>query len=140
MTSDYALQQSVKALWWMVAAIGAGSIASSAVAESPTQALPEHAVTIHFSYGSTDLSRLLKLEKKLEEAIVEHQAGRFDGDEMAADGSDGYLYMYGPDGDRLFQVIEPILLRTPFMRGASVKIRYGRATEDVRVREIAIAP
>ena len=124
----------------MVAAIGIGSIASSAGAESPTQALPDHAVIIHFSYGSTDLSRLFKLEKKLEEAIIEHRAGEFDGDEIATDGSDGYLYMYGPDGDHLFQVIEPILLRTPFMRGATVKIRYGRPTDDVRVREIAIAP
>lgn len=130
----------MKGLRWLVAAIGIASVISSGVAQSPAQPSAEHAVIVHFSYGSTDLSRLLKLEAKLGAAIVKAKAGELDGNELAADGSDGYLYMHGPDGDRLYKVIEPLLLDAPFMRGATVKIRYGPATEDVREREIAIAP
>ena len=125
---------------WLVAAIGTVFVTPCAVGESPTQASPEHAVIVHFSYSSTDLSRLSKLEQKLKETIIEAKVGEFDRAEMAADGSHGYLFMHGPDGDRIYQVIEPFLLDTSFMRGATVKIRYGRPTEDAREREIAIAP
>jgi hypothetical protein len=124
----------------LAAAIGTVFVAPCAVGESPTQASLEHAVVVHFSYGSSDLARLSKLEQKLKEAIIEAEVGEFDSAEMAADGSHGYLYMHGPDGDRIYQVIEPFLLDTSFMRGATVKIRYGRPTEDAREREIAIAP
>jgi len=60
--------------------------------------MADHAVIVHFQYGSTDLSRLFVLEDELERAIAAAGAGEFDGNEVAADGSDGYLYMYGPDG------------------------------------------
>lgn len=130
----------MQAFKWLAAAIGMGSITFNAVAESPTQALPEHAVIVYFSFSSNDLSRLLKLDKKLEEAIIEAKAGRFDGHEIAADGSGGYLHMHGPDGDQLYKVIEPLLLGARFMREVTVKIRYGPASEGVREREIAIAP
>jgi hypothetical protein len=120
-------------------AIALGAVAM-ACAESPTpKAAPEHAVVVHFSYGSTDLSRLFALEDKLEAAIAEAQAGEFDGDEIAVDGSDGFLYMYGPDGDRLFQVVEPVLRTAPFMNGAKVKIRYGPPEDGVAEKEITIA-
>jgi hypothetical protein len=130
----------VKGSSWLAAAIGTVFVAPCAVGESPTQASLEHAVVVHFSYGSSDFARLSKLEQKLKEAIIEAEVGEFDSAEVAADGSHGYLYMYGPDGDRIYQVIEPFLLDTSFMRGATVKIRYGRPTEDAREREIAIAP
>ena len=129
----------MKGLKWLAAAIGISSASSSGAAELPAQATPEHAVIVHFSYGSTDLSRLFKLEEKLEAEIANAKAGELDGNEVAVDGSDGYLYMYGPDGDRLFKVIEPLLKETPFMKGAKVKIRYGRPTDGVREREISIA-
>ncbi|MHC4796142.1 MAG: hypothetical protein ACYTF1_05815 [Planctomycetota bacterium] len=61
----------------------------------------EHAVVIHFEYGSTDLSRLFELGDKLESAIAEAGVGEFDGNEVATDGSDGFLYMYGPEKSRL---------------------------------------
>ena len=130
----------MNAYLWLAAAIGIGTITFNAVAQSPDPAVGEHAVTVQFSYGSNDLSRLFKLEKKLEEAIVEANAGAFEGHELTADGSGGYLYMLGPDGDTLYQVIEPLLLGARFMRGVTVKIRYGPASDDVREREVVIAP
>ena len=91
--------------------------------ENPKPA--EHAVIVHFQYGSTDLSGMFALEERLEEAICSAQAGEYDGNEIAADASDGCLYMYGPDADRLFQVVRPILESTSFMQGAVVTKRYG---------------
>ena len=50
----------------------------------------DHAVIVHFSYGTTDLSRLFTLEDELIAALEMADAGEFDGNEMAADGSDGF--------------------------------------------------
>lgn len=94
--------------------------------------MAEHAVIVSFTYGTTDLSPLFELEEKLEAAIAAAQAGEFDGNEVSADGSEGSLYMYGPDADRLFDVIKPVLVQSPFMVGASVTKRYGPPEDGVR--------
>lgn len=98
----------------------------------------EHAVLVHFAYGSTDLSRLIALEERLEEAIVAACAGELDGNEVAADGSDGTLYMYGPNADALFAAVRPTLEATDFMQGARVLIRYGSPAEGVRSTEVVL--
>lgn len=92
----------------------------------------EHAVIVHFEYGSTDLNPLFALERELEAAIAAAGAGELDGNEVATDGSDGFLYMYGPDGDALFAAVRPVLEACPFMRGARVRVRYGPPAEGVR--------
>ncbi|MEM1221689.1 MAG: hypothetical protein AAGH40_02925 [Verrucomicrobiota bacterium] len=92
---------------------------------------PEHAVIVHFSYGTTDLGPLFELEREIEEAIEKAEVGEFDGNEVAADGSDGYLYMYGQHADKLFEAIEPVLKTSEFMKGAKVRLRYGPPEDGV---------
>jgi hypothetical protein len=79
----------VKGLKWFAAALGLGAAASASSAEPESKPASEHAVVVHFSYGSTDLSLLFELEEKLEAAIAKAAAGEFDGNEVAVDGSDG---------------------------------------------------
>jgi hypothetical protein len=86
------------------------------------------------------LSRLFALEQELESAISAASAGEYDGNEVATDGSDGYLYMYGPDADRLFEAIRPVLESASFMRAAEVRIRYGPPADGVSERVVSIAP
>jgi hypothetical protein len=89
-------------------------------------------VLVYFEYGSTDLSALFALEDQLDHAIQKTMVGELDGNEVATDGSDGTLFMYGPDADVLFAAVRPILEAAPFMRGARVVRRYGPPTaEDV---------
>lgn len=57
-------------------------------------------------------------------------ADELDGHEIAMDGSDGFMYIYGPSADRLFEVIEPVLKATDFMQGAEVQLRYGSADSN----------
>ena len=99
---------------------------------------PEHAVIIHFYYNSTDLSRLFDLEDELESALQLADSGEFDGNEIAADGSDGYLYMYGPNADVVFATIKPILDSVDFMKGARAILRYGPPEDGVREVEVDI--
>src|SRR6266567_4871848 len=81
---------------------------------------PEHAVVVHFLYGSTNLQHVYALEDSLRSAISEAAAGEYHSYEVAEDGSDGYFYMYGPDAEILFRVISPVLAGSSFMRGATV--------------------
>ena len=101
---------------------------------------PEHAVIVYFNYGSTDLQRLFELEVALEQVISAADAGEFDGTEVATDGSDGYLYMYGPDADKLFAAVEPVLQSASFMAGATVTKRYGPPENGVRESVVKISP
>jgi len=98
----------------------------------------EHAVIIHFKYGHSDLDPLFALEERLEAEIAANSVGEYDGNEIAVDGSEGTLYMYGPDADRLFQTVHPILESVPFMKGAIARLRYGPPEEGVREKQITI--
>jgi len=93
-----------------------------------------------FNYGSKDLSRLFQLERRLESAIAEGGVGEYDGNEIATDGSDGFLYMYGPDADALFKVVKPILLDTTFTRGAKAKLRYGPPNAGAKEVVVVVEP
>ncbi len=89
----------------------------------------EHAVIVHFLYGSTDLTTLFALEDRLETAISAASAGVLDGNEVNANGADGSLYMYGPD------VYSQLVFRSGghgrlvFLHGRKCR-RFFCATED----------
>ena len=99
---------------------------------------PEHAVIVNFTYGSTNLQPIFDLEDELERAINAAQAGEFDGNEVAADGSDGTLYMYGPNADRLFATVKPVLEACSFMRGARATLRYGPPQDGIQTRDVIL--
>ena len=101
--------------------------------------MAEHAVIVRFNYGSTDLEPLFALEEKLEEAIAAADVGEYDGNEVAVSGSDGTLYMYGPDADGLFAVVKPILASASCLRNAVATLRYGPPADNVRRVEVRVA-
>ena len=99
---------------------------------------PEQAVIVHFDYMSTDLTALFELEAELERVISSAGVGEYDGNDVAVDGRDGHLYMYGPEADVLFSTIRPALEAAPFMKDARVKLRYGLPEEGVREIEVVL--
>jgi hypothetical protein len=108
-----------------------------AATPGPTEAeMAEHAVIVQFQYGSTDLEPLFELENQLESAIETAKAGEYDGNEIAGDGGDARLYMYGRDADRLEEVVRPILGAASFMKGARITKRYG--PPEAGVREVVV--
>src|ERR1700730_1390420 len=66
---------------------------------------------------------LATLEDELIAAIEKEHLGEFDGNEMGP--AQTALYPYGPDANRLFKGIEPLLLATPLCQNARVVIRRG---------------
>ncbi|MCJ7625490.1 MAG: hypothetical protein MUO76_18505, partial [Anaerolineaceae bacterium] len=95
-----------------------------------------HAVLVYFKYGSADLSLLFALEERLRKIIDTAGVGEFDGNEIATDGSDAVLYMYGPDADALFDAVRPALDAADFMKGALVVLRYGPPQDGVTEKEV----
>lgn len=102
----------------------------------PAKAADEHALIVHFAYGSLDFGPITALTTLLEKAL--RGVGEYDGDELAADGSDGYFYMYGPNADRLFDAARPVLESVPWMQGASARLRYGKPGTGARERTVTL--
>jgi len=67
--------------------------------QSEEPSADKHAIIAYFEYGQTDLEPLFEVERHLEAAIDKAGVGEFDGNEIAVDGTDGSLYMYGPPED-----------------------------------------
>lgn len=97
----------------------------------------EQAVIVSFQYGLESLDELYGLENTLETALAE--VGEYDGHEIAADLSDGRLYIYGPDADVLATTALPIFRRYGFMNGAKLEVRYGPPKDGVKTREIVVS-
>jgi len=91
---------------------------------------------VTFTYGSLDLQALFDLEDELIRVIAEAQVGDLDGEEVAVDGSHGFLFMYGPDGDRLFDVVRPVLEACQHPKSESAVIRYGPPVDGVEERTV----
>ena len=100
---------------------------------------PEQAVIVAFHFQPvSDLQPVFDLESALEDAIAQASAGEFDGNEVSVDGGAHALYMYGPDADRLFAAVQPVLDACPFMQGATVTLRYGPPAGETRERQVVI--
>jgi len=101
---------------------------STAASEQP-QKPPGPAMMVHFDYYPKDRPQIRVLEHRLEGAIKRAGAGELGETEFHIDGNDGYLYMYGPDPDRLYVVTGPILKSSKLMTNAEVTKHYGSRTE-----------
>ncbi|VVE65338.1 hypothetical protein PAN31117_01836 [Pandoraea anapnoica] len=112
-----------------VASFAGNSSNALAIDQSEKHSGP--AVMVHFDYYRTDYATLRKLEARLGEAIRRAMVGELSESELHLDGNDGYLYMYGPDPDRLYDVARPILRANRLTANAEVTKWRGTHTETV---------
>jgi len=111
--------------------------------------MTKQAVTIEF-YGFGDkfwtddrrpLDALFALEDALVAALDGKDVGELDGNEIAMDGSDGTIFLYGPDADALFAAIEPVLKSSAVTQGGNATLRYGGEDQpNVLEKYVAITP
>ena len=66
---------------------------------------------------------VMTLSDQLGEAIEHHGLGEYNGDEHGP--TETTLFMYGPDAERLYIGIEPVLRAYPLCQNARVIIRRG---------------
>jgi hypothetical protein len=101
---------------------------SKAQSNAKQSSADEQAVLIHLN--GTDLDQEIydeydtsTLEDQLIQALQEFGLGEFDGNETGP--TNTTLYLYGPDAEKLFICIEPILRSYPLCQRAEVVIRHG---------------
>ncbi|WP_233889015.1 hypothetical protein [Paraburkholderia flagellata] len=107
--------------------------AGSAVA-APAQKPPGPVMMVHFDYYPKDRPQIHALEQRLASAIRRADAGELGETEIHIDGNDGYLYMYGPDPDRLYRVTSPILKSSRLTAHSEVTKWYGPRRETFVIR------
>lgn len=76
---------------------------------------------------------LASLERRLEVAIRRDAVGELDGHESGPEATT--IFLYGPDAEELFRVVEPILRDYPLCQRARIRIRQGS-----NERELLITP
>ena len=90
---------------------------------------------------SRTLDPLYELEDQIIAALEESSIGELDGHEIAVDGSDGCLYLYGQDADALYAAIERILRISAVTQGGHATLRYGgEGVSNVMEKYIEIEP
>lgn len=72
---------------------------------------------------SSERNEIHHFANRLADEIERSGAGQYDGDEFG--GGECGLFMNGPDADRLFDVVYPILVGWSKMKGGRVIKRYG---------------
>jgi hypothetical protein len=85
----------------------------------------EQEVEIRFAYGSTNFQYVYALGDQLRIAVGDAKVGEYDGHSLTPDGSEGKFFIYGPDAEVIFRMIQPILVASQFMRGAKVTLWFG---------------
>lgn len=85
-------------------------------------------------YESCDTSTI---EDLLAPVLQDLGVGEFDGTEAGP--SDTCLFLYGPDAEKLFAAIEPVLKGYPLCQGARVVIRQGPPGAPQRELRLPVA-
>lgn len=81
------------------------------------------ALTVHFEYLPEDFAHIRAIQGRLARALKRSGAGELDDPELHADGNDGYFDIRGPDPDRLYRIVAPVLKSSPLMTNAEVTKR-----------------
>lgn len=93
--------------------------------------MSEQALLVHLPATGPPFA-LDVIEDPLIAAIDAAGIGEFDGNEVGAGGAT--LYMYGPDAEALFEVVEPILRQMALPDGSCLVKRFGPpGSEEARV-------
>jgi|ERR1041384_3143776 hypothetical protein len=96
------------------------------------------AVVVQFNFPSGNLDRIFELEDQLAKTVEGASVGELDGNEIAVDGRDNLFYMYGPDADKVYAAIEPVLLSWDLLSEARVLLRYGPPGLETRQKTIVL--
>lgn len=93
------------------------------------QEVVEQAVLIYIKLSNDEFGtdkerqRIIEIEDKLKRAINDNELGEFDGNEFGE--GECVFYMYGPDAEKLFQIVYPILKREMLPEGSYIIKRFG---------------
>ena len=106
--------------------------------ETQKPKVEEQCLKLEFNYGFDSLDELYKLRDLLSKEIEKNELGDYDGHEIATDLSDGFMYMYGPSAQAIYDCIKPILDSTEFLRDGSATLILGEMGSECERIEIKL--
>jgi hypothetical protein len=106
--------------------------------EAQKPKVEEQCLKLKFNYGFDSLDELHGLRELLTNAIERNELGDYDGHEIATDLRDGFMYMYGPSAQAIFDCVKPILDNTEFLRGGSATLILGAMGSECERQEIEL--
>lgn len=115
-----------------------GSVANPALPVTAQDIKPEQSLILTTVGVAVTLEEVFDLQDALTEAFARHSVGEVDGHEIAVDGSEALIYMYGPDAEAMFAVALPILKAHPATASSRAMLRFGEVADpnarvDVRL-------
>ena len=99
---------------------------------------PEQSVIIFFENGLPYPDALYETGFELHDLIEREGMGYYDWHCTAEDDTHGWLYMYGPDADKLFETVRPVFEKTSFLKKGIVTLRYGPPGIGAKFKEIKL--
>ena len=94
-------------------------------------------VTLGFSaQGPPAANNLAALGDDLREVLEKTRVGHFDGSECLHGRC--ALFMYGPDAEKVFEAVKPVLHQATLTSGASVELRLGSADAPLVIRKVTL--
>ena len=100
--------------------------------------LTEQSVIILFEHGLPYPEALYETGFVLDTLISKEKVGYYDCHCTAEDDSHGWLYMYGPDADKLFEIVKPVLERTSILKRGIVTLEYGPPGTNAKYKIIEL--
>ena len=103
----------------------------------PTPKASQQALIIHLKMSSAngadeERARLHELEDKVIQSIDRSGEGEYDGNEIGE--GEYVLYLYGPDADRLWRIVQRHFQGSAIHRGSYARKRYGEpGAREIRV-------
>jgi hypothetical protein len=82
-------------------------------------------VIVQFFYGIEDISELHHMEERLRQLIHETGVGQYHGHEISLDFGDGYLFILGPNAEKIYTCVKPLLESYYFMDKSIATVRSG---------------
>ena len=126
-----------KAILVVLAITALATFANSSKTMAEEQAVIVHIRLTDLPFGSErERQEINALGDELNRLIEKASVGEFDGDEYG--GGECSLYMYGPDADALFAIVQPVLLSAPIAKGGFAIKRYGKA-QDAKTKEVVVS-
>ena len=105
----------------------------------------EQAVLVHLDGSSLpaevcEQNDIATIEDRIIAALAGKGLGEYDGNEIGIGTGEATLYLYGPDAEALFALVEPVLAGYPLCRNARVVIRKGGPGASQReIRLLAVS-
>ena len=95
----------------------------------PAKTDGKQSVVIHLKLSNSkfgtkeEIAAMGALETQLQKIVADAKVGKLDGNEI---GQGEYeIFIYGPDADKLFDVVKPTLNKSPLTNGATVVKQHG---------------